>query len=354
MLSNLKNKYQGEDAIIIMGGHSIIQNNLDLSLLNKKNSIIFLEPKSLTPKLHSFNLKPDYLLSIYPEKLRTNTMQYTFMQAIACDYDLESSLKKKYAKEWNNFVDDFAELAEIRRIRFPHKKYKVKSEIILKNSPYDLLNKYPDLPMICFDQAYDLDGTKKLNLPNKQYLFSMSSEENTIDNYLNPSIVNGKLVIHPNESLNSATIAIIPLMHFFGFKRVTFIGKDMSMLGAMEYSAPYIFKSMRHYKSFYNASRLAFSYGFPRGFNRGFLSLFKNLFLIEANKINIINLLKKFKNDAFGLKGNFSRNKIQFKDYKNIIPRSNIEFLNVYTHTNYCRPVPGMKNIAFQDFIDKK
>ena len=38
----------------------------------------------------------------------------------------------------------------------------------------------------------------------------------------------------------------------------------MSMLGAMEYSVEYIFKSMKQYNKFFNANRLVFSYGFRK------------------------------------------------------------------------------------------
>ena len=89
-------KIRRKKAIIIMGGPSILKNNLNLSLLKKRSDVIFIEPKALTRKFHEFNLKPDFLFATYPEKLRTNTLQYTFLQAIANNYDLTYSKRSIY------------------------------------------------------------------------------------------------------------------------------------------------------------------------------------------------------------------------------------------------------------------
>jgi len=359
MLVNLKNKYENQKAIVIMGGPSILKNNLDLSVLNDRADIIFIEPKTLTKKFLEFGLKPDFIFATYPEKLRTNTMQYTFIQAISCGYDLESSLKKEFVNDWLNFVDNFGEYAEINRIRFPHKKYKIKREVVLKNSPYDLLASQPDINIIANQFALDRDGYKFLDLPNKLYTFDIDSQtvskESNLETYLNPKIINQRIEVKSIDSMNSATIGMIPILNFLGFKQVCFIGKDMSMLGAMEYSGEYIFKSMKHYKKFHNASRKAFSYTFPKGFNIGLLSYIKNslLGLYDNNKKEMKQylLINKLLNDVLGLKGRFMRERVQFNDYKVIGEKSSIEFINIYKPTKYAQPVPGMKNINFDSFL---
>ena len=55
-------------------------------------------------------------------------MQYTFLQAIANNYDLTLSLKDQFIDEWKDFVENFAKYAEIWRINFPHKRFKIKKK----------------------------------------------------------------------------------------------------------------------------------------------------------------------------------------------------------------------------------
>lgn len=360
MLKDLKNKYKGQKAIIIMGGPSILKNNLDLSMLNSRSDIIFAEPKTLTKKFFEFGVIPDYIFATYPEKLRTNTMQYTFLQAIASNHDLTYSIKNEFLNDWNDFLDNFGEYAEIWRINFAHKKYKIKKDVILKNSPYDLLTAYPDIPIIANSAALDRDGYNYLNLNNKVYTFDFTnkyvSKNDNIESYLNPEIKNNIVGINNINSLNSATIGIIPILNFLGFNQVCFIGKDMSMLGAMEHSCEYFFKSMRHYKNFHDAARNAFSYQYPRGFKRGVGSLIKNGFknIYENNIINAQynSIFKNFIDDIWGLKGKFLRKKDQFKDYDLISNKSSIDFINIFQPTKYASSVPGMKNINYKEFIN--
>ncbi len=363
MLINLKNKYCGQKAVIIMGGPSILKNNLNLSLLNQREDKIFIEPKTLTRKFIDFDLIPDYILATFPEKLRTNTLQYTFLQAIANNYDLTYSLKEEFIDTYIDFVENFAEYAEIWRVNFPHKRFKIKKNVILKDSPNDILKNYPNIPIISYEKAVLSDGFKDLGFGNTLYEFDIRPDiffkqdgSLDFDKYLNPDYLDNKVIVNGTDSLNSATIGIIPILNFLGFKQICFIGKDMSMLGAMEYSCEYIFKSMRHYNAFFNSNRLVFSYGFPRGTKYGFLSFLKN------TGINIVNRQKKERNsnpnlakkllyDIWGLKGKFMRERKQFSDYKSISDNSSINFVNVYEPTSYASKVPGMNNITFETFL---
>tara|TARA_B100001029_G_C15058443_1_gene456327 strand:- start:1394 stop:2494 length:1101 start_codon:yes stop_codon:yes gene_type:complete len=363
MLINLKNKYKDKKAIVIMGGPSIIKNKLSLDLLKSRSDVIFIEPKTLTPKFLDFKIVPDYILATYPEKLRTNTMQYTFIQAISANYDLEDSLKDEYVEYWQEFLEQFAEYAEIWRINFPHKKYKIKKNIILKNSPNDLLKALPQIPIIAYEDAINHDGFDSLGFKNDVYKFKINNKgfskkmnADDYNRYFNPECTNDNVIVNNFGSLNSATIGVIPVLNFMGFNQICFIGKDMSMLGAMEYSAEFIFKSMYHYRSFFNSCRNVFSYGFPRGVNRGLLSFIKHslLNIVGLNKNRLPNGIIPYKDlvkDIWGLKGKFLRNREQFNDYETISKYSSIKFLNVYQPTKYTKPVPGMKNITFKEFL---
>ncbi len=362
MLADLHKKYEGKKATIIMGGPSILKNNLNLSLLKKRSDVVFIEPKALTRKFYEFNLTPDFLFATFPEKLRTNTLQYTFLQAIANNYDLTLSLKDQFKDEWKDFVENFAEYAEIWRINFPHKRFKIKKKIILPNSPNDFLQKYPNLPIIAYKEALESDGFDQLGFNNQILNFDINqnvyfTDGNTVDykKYLNPEIINNEVILNGTNSLNSALIGIVPVLNFLGFKQVCFIGKDMSMLGAMEYSAEYIFKSMRHYNKFFNSNRLVFSYGFPKGQRWGILSflkhLYENIFIANESEKTHPHIIKRLVYDIWGLNGKFMRERNQFSDYEMISKHSSIKFINIYQPTKYASKVPGMKNITFEEFI---
>ena len=54
-------------------------------------------------------------------------------------------LKKEYLDEWINFKDKFGEYADIWRIEYPHKRYRIKRNVVLDNSPLSLLDKFPNM-----------------------------------------------------------------------------------------------------------------------------------------------------------------------------------------------------------------
>ena len=58
----LKNKYNNKNAIIILGGPSILENNYDLSLLSNKDDIIFLESNEVMSMCSTGDLRKSFLL----------------------------------------------------------------------------------------------------------------------------------------------------------------------------------------------------------------------------------------------------------------------------------------------------
>ena len=78
----LKNKYINKNALVIMGGPSIIENKYNLSLINKDKNIVFLESKALTPYYLKSGLKPDYYLMFFAEKSQSNALQHVIYQSL--------------------------------------------------------------------------------------------------------------------------------------------------------------------------------------------------------------------------------------------------------------------------------
>lgn len=346
----LKNKFPGKDAVIIFGGPSIIENNYDLSLLRnrKAESIIFLDAKSLTPKFLNYGIEPDFFLMYYPEKGRTNTLQQRFLQATSSAFDLQRYIKDEFLDEWIDFKDNFHVYAEIWDVFSPFKRFRIKKDIVLKNSPFDLLKNYANMPLIAFDQAYDRDNTTALSFPNPVYKYTHNHMANyDLKKYYSPEVINGKLSIPVITPYNSSAMALYSILNYMGFKKVFFIGMDMSLLGHLEYSALYTFKSMRHFGAFFNAVRPTFSLNFPRGINNGL----RNFVSSVAKRRDLTESFKGLYWDIWGLRGEFLRDRKQFADCKKLFSYDRMEFMNIYEPFEYARPIPGIKNISYRDFL---
>ncbi len=345
----LENKHQGQNAIVIMGGPSILENGYDLSLLNNCSGIIFLESKALTPRFLEYGIKPDYYMMFYPEKSRTNTLQQQFLQAISCGFELSRCLKKEYVEEWVDFKDRFDQYADIWRFSYPHKRFRIKKDVVLLNSPLSLLEKLPNMNLITYDKAYEADGFNINRLPNRVYEYTHDEKlTDSFDSYFNPKVVNGKLAIPNIGRVNSAAIALYPLLNYMGFKKVFFIGMDMSYLGALEFSSFYTFKSMHHFGRFFNNARPTFSYRFPRGTKNGIGHF---IFSLIKNKYDMTKIFEDLSYDIRGLNGRFLREKNQYQDCEKLFNYNDIEFNNIFQPFKYAKPIPGINNISFNQFI---
>jgi hypothetical protein len=358
-VKELRNKHSNMNAVVIFGGASIICNKYDLSLLSDNDDIVFLESKALTPEFQKFNIKPDYYFMPYPEKIKTNSLQHVFIQAISSGFKLEKVIKNKYINEWNNFKDKFDQYAKIWRIEYPHKRYRINNKVLLEKSPISFLKNFPDMSLITYDKAYDKDNFKDTGFPNKVYKYTHSKDQtNDINKYLNPKVVKGRLTLSNMGFVNSAAISMYPILEYMGFKKVILVGMDMSMLGSMEFSAPFTFRSMKHYGKFFNASRQTFSHKFPRGLYKGLLYFFyaflKDLISFNVKKILSSKKYSRLYKDVFGLGGRFMREKDQVKDAGEIFINSGMEFINIYEPSKFTLPIPKIKNISYSEYFKNK
>jgi len=351
---NLENKYKNRDALLIFGGSSILQNNYDLSKVIDKNLTIFIEANALTPKFIEYGLKPDYFMIPYPEKTRTNSIQRIFLQSISSGFSLEKVLKECFLEEWLNFRGNFSEYAQIDNIEFPHKKFRIKKDIVLNNSPLSLISNFPEMNLITNRMAYEKDCFGENPIENKTYFFNFENNRvRDYKNYFSPRIIDGIVTITDMGFLNSAASSMYPILKFLGFKKVYLMGMDMSMLGSMEYSALYTFDSMKGFKKFFNHSRRTYSHNFPLGLTKGLKQFLKSshrdlrLKNIKGAKENLLEL----SNNLFGLSGKFMREKSQLYDLPIIFDRSEMEYINIFDKCSFAQPIPKVKNITFEQFI---
>ncbi len=341
----LKNKFLGKEAVIIVGGPSIIENKYDLSLIQKRKSesIIFLDARALTPKFLSYEIEPHYFLMYFPEKGRTNTLQQCFIQAASSAFDLKEYVKEEFIDDWVDFKDNFHKYAEIWDVFSPFKKFRIRKDVVMKNSPFDLLHHYKNMPLVTFDYAYERDNAAALSFPNEVYKYTHNEmAQYDLVKYYNPEEVNGVLSIPVITPYNTSAMALYPILKYMGFKKIFFIGMDMSLLGHLEYSGLYTFKSMVHYSKFFDAVRPTFSPNFPRGIVGGL----KN-FVSQRSAHPFKNLCW----DIWGLSGKFMRDRRQLADCKKLFSYNKMEFVNIYEPFKYAKPIPGIRNISYKDFL---
>jgi hypothetical protein len=130
----------------------------------------------------------------------------------------------------------------------------------LKDSPTDLLAKLPTVRLLA-ERTQLETYCPDLGGPNERYLYDQGHDLETFSLAAYYALAEeGDRVFVRNSSFhNSAAIALYPLLHYMGFRTVFLLGMDMSMLGSLEYGAPYSFKSMLHFRWYFWRTRHVFN-----------------------------------------------------------------------------------------------
>lgn len=315
----IADKYKDKNALVIMGGPSIIEKNFNLGLIDKDKYTVFLESKALTPKFLEFGIKPDFFLMFFPEKCQTNSLQHVIYQSFMADINLSKLLKPEHIAEYNHLKDEFNSFFEIwRPHKGAHKKYKWRNHIIMKNSPFDLLSNLPDTAIIArINPEEKCPFVADFNNEMLFYEDRLMEGDFCLNKYYSSTKAEGCLMLNGYGHLNSAAIALFPLLAYMGFRKIYFVGMDMSMLGSMEYSALYTFKSLKHFRKFFKKAIPVFNYHFKE--NR-----------------------KKFMRPPY-----------EFRNMKEVINYDKIEFINIYELFEFAKSIDGMRNISFKEFLNE-
>jgi hypothetical protein len=255
----------------------------------------------------------------YPEKCQSNAFQHVVYQSFLIDMDLSKLLKPGFKEEYLQIKDGFDKYFETwRPERGLHKKYRFKPGVFLKNSPFDLLPQMPEMTIVARED-YVHYPVENIGLKNKVCSFNISPMRGdfSLEKYYNPLELDGKLMLNGYGHLNSAANALFPLQNYMGFKKIYFIGMDMSMLGSLEYSALHTFKSMRHYAKFFNKALPVFNAAYQKA------------------------------------KRAFMRPPYEFESLRAILSYDKIEFINVYEQFKYAAPLEGIRNITYKEFLNE-
>ena len=317
-MKRLKDTYSGRDALVILGGPSVIENRVPLDRVDRKHVTVFLESKALTPYFVKAALTPDFYIMFYLEKCKSNAFQHVVFQSFLADIDLTDLIREEFQDEVRYMKENFeAFFEDFRPERGVHKRFRYKTEIRLRNSPLELLSRFPETACLALEdnfQAYKVSFPH----PNPVYTCGILPAAGDFDlqEYYTLDESGAIPRVKDYRFLNSAAIALFPVLNYMGFHTVFFLGMDMSMLGSMEYAACYTFKSMAHYRRFFKKAQRAFSGNFKAN---------KRLFMRPPHEFSALEKILKYRG---------------------------MNFVNIYEPFEYSLPVDGIPNISFKEFLN--
>jgi hypothetical protein len=310
-------KVQKKNAILICGGPSLEKRLNDIKNLSKSKNVIFIESRALTPGFVKSGIIPDYILAPYPEKLSQNGLHNYIYRSLLANVSIKYFIRKKYRFENNYIQKNFKKYFQTwKPEKGVHKKFKLKKNLYFKDSPIDLIKKYPKLKIIT-NKANFLAHFRNLHIKNRILNINFNQKKNKFSyaKYFKPELNNGSIKIFTSNFLNSAAICFLPIINKLGFKKLYLLGFDMNMLGNMEYSAKNLFKSFFHFFLFFILVKKSFNANF---------------------KINF----------PFYLRPNS-----EFKDFENIFFHDPIKTYNVVDRSLFVGKIKNLKKINYNSFL---
>ena len=309
----LRNVHRGNRALVICGGPSLLALGFDFTRLQGRGFVTFLETKALTPHLLQSGFVPDYYLMSFPEKAKDNSLQQFVYRSLLAGFSIDWLLRREYRQVAVEMKKTFHEHFEVwRPERGLHKRYRWRPDVYLRDSPYELLQRVPHARVLV-NRSLVHHYFPNFAYADRAFYFDQAPAEPTFDadKYFNPVERDDAMYVRCTDTfLNSAAITFYPLLHYMGFREAFFLGMDMSMLGSLEYAAPFTFRSMVHFWWFFRRTRHVFNANFQP--NRRF----------------------------------YMRPQSEFDDLRALWGQSPVRFTRVYEPWTYATPVDGIPTIG--------
>lgn len=315
----LRQAHAGGRAVVIFGGPSLIAAGFDFARLRGAGCVTFLEAKALTPHILRSGWVPDYYLLLFPEKAKDNSLQHFVYRSMLAGVRIDGLLRDEHRQTARDIRDRFDELFERwRPHRGPHKQYRWRPDVYLADSPYDVLGHVPATRIITNRPLLDANFPHFRYLDRTFFFDQDGADRFDLEEYFTPLEQDGRVVLRGVGSfLNSASIALYPLLRYMGFREAYVVGMDMSMLGSLEYAAPYTFRSMVHFWWFFHRAR--------RVFNANY----------KANGLL------------------FRRPQSEFDDFRLLWREAPLKLTRVYEPWRYATPIDGVRTVSFDQFFDE-
>jgi hypothetical protein len=314
----LRGAHRNDRAVVILGGPSLVACGFDFATLQNRGFVTFADTKALTPHLLGTGFAPDYYLMLFPERAKDNALQTFVYRSLLAGSSIEPFLRRPYRRVAKAMREAFHLYFEPwRPERGPHKRYRWKPDVYLPDSPYDLLQRIPGARIIA-NRTLLNQYFPAYPHADRTCFFDQAGGEGGFDleRYFNPVEDGDRILVwYGGTFLNSAAIVLYPLLRYMGFREVYFLGMDMSMLGTLEYAAPYTFRSMAHFWWFFRRTRHVFN----------------------AN----------YKTNGWF----FKRPKSEFDDLRALWRDAPVAFTRVYDPWRYATPVEGIRTMSVNQFM---
>jgi hypothetical protein len=316
----LQAAHRGERALVVFGGPSLIDQGVDFSRLKRKGFVVFLDTKALTPRYLESGVEPDYFLMLFPEKCKDNALQHYVFRSFLAGYNVRPFLKREHqatAAEMKARFDEYFEAWKPEK--GAHKRYRWKPDVFLPDSPWDLLPRIPGAKRIVIGSLlrHYFPGSPP---GDDTYVVEQLAEpvDFSLQRYFEPVERDGRVWLQTFKGmLNAAAIGLYPLLRYMGFTEVYCLGMDMSMLGTMEYAAPYTFKSMLHFRWFF----------------------------ARTNRV--------FNSDYRPNRPYYFRPQSEFEDLRALTTGSPLKIVRVYDPNRFAAPVPGVPTVSLREFLGR-
>ena len=337
----LRNRYTGERALVVLGGPSIVERGWDLGRLGGRFTV-FLEARALTARFLSYGLAPDFLMMFYPEKCKANALQGVVFQALLADIDLRPLLRDEWVPYAERARRELTACCEVWRADVPHKRLRWKPDVFLKDSPFDLMPQAPGMACLTYETPFR-EYVRSQPLGHEVYAYDMETAREAFraSAYYDVREDGERVVLRDFSFSNSSAIALFPLLRYLGFRTVYLLGMDMSMLGSMEYAALYTFRSLPHFRRFFEQARAVFSANYPRRFA---VELYR-----QVRARGVRGLVHPSPWRALADRNPwFIRPYYEFDSLRQVLGTDTMTFVNVHEPWPYVRPVPGVPNVTFE------
>ena len=151
---------------------------------------------------------------------------------------------------------------------------------------------------------------------NPVHYFTQSTqpEEFVLERYFTLIERGNEVLTRHNLFVNSSAIVLYPLLRYMGFKQIYLLGMDLTMLGSLEYSARYVFKSMFHFRRYFAKTAKVF------------------------NSKYVMN------------KPYYFRPPSEFDDIRNLLNYNRMHLIRVYDPEKYVAPLDGISTISVRTF----
>jgi hypothetical protein len=337
----LRDGFRGERALVVLGGPSIVEHAWDLGRLRGR-FVVFLEARALTPRFLASGLAPDFYMMFYPEKCKANALQGVVFQAHLAGIDLRPLIREEWLPEVERVQQDLARCCEAWRDDAPHKRLRWKPDVYLNESPFDLMARAPRMGCLTCVTPFQ-QYVREQVLSHDVYTFDMETTRAPFSTaaYYETREDGERVLLRDFSFSNSAAIALFPLLKYLGFRSVYLLGMDMSMLGSMEYAALFTFRSMAHFRRFFEPARAVFSATFPRRFG---MELYRQWCdrglrgLLQPSPWRVLADRNPW----------FIRPYYEFDSLRQVLAHEAMRFVNVHEPWTYARPVPGVPSLTFE------